>query len=151
MNTLHETIKASIKEAMLAKDTVRLNTIRGLVTAFTNELVASGKKPTEFLTDEESLAIISRTAKQRKDAIIQFTVAGRTDLADEDTAQLAILETYLPEMLSEVDVQNVAIVKKEGLGISEVKDKGRLMAELMKDLKGKADGSMVKKVVDALF
>lgn len=76
---------------MLAKDSVRLEVLRGLSSAFTNELVAKGKTPQDKLTDEEAIAVISRTAKQRKDAISQFEGAGRQDLADEDKAQLAIL------------------------------------------------------------
>ena len=148
---LHETIKGQIKEAMMAKDAVKLDVLRGLVTAFTNELVATGHTPQEFLSDEGVITVISRTAKQRKDAISQFQAAGRQDLADEDKAQLAILETYLPTMMSEEEVMNVVSVKKESLGITDPTKKGQLMAEVMKDLKGKADGQVVKKVVDSLF
>jgi uncharacterized protein YqeY len=82
---LHEQIKEKIKEAMKAKDTVALNVYRGLVTAFTNELVATGHTPQEMLSDEGALAVITRTAKQRKDAIEQFEKGGRQDLADEVT------------------------------------------------------------------
>ena len=148
---LHEQIKASIKEAMMAKDAVKLDVLRGLVTAFTNELVATGHTPQEFLADDAALAVITRTAKQRKDAILQYETAGRQDLADEDKAQLAILETYLPVMMSEDGVRAVKKKKKESLGIVDPTKKGMLMAEIMKDLKGKADGQIVKKVVDSLF
>ncbi len=148
---LHEQIKASIKEAMMAKDAVKLDVLRGLVTAFTNELVATGHTPQEFLADDAALAVITRTAKQRKDAILQYETAGRQDLADEDKAQLAILETYLPVMMSEDEVRAVVSAKKESLGIVDPTKKGMLMAEIMKDLKGKADGQIVKKVVDSLF
>lgn len=148
---LHEQIKSSIKEAMIAKDAVKLDVLRGLVTAFTNELIATGHTPQEFLADDAALAVITRTAKQRKDAIAQYEAAGRQDLADEDKAQLAVLETYLPTMMSEDEVLAVVSAKKESLGISDPAKKGMLMAEAMKDLKGKADGQMVKKVVDSLF
>ncbi len=148
---LHDDIKNQIKEAMLAKDAVKLDVLRGLVTAFTNELVAKGRTPQDRLTDEESLAVIGRTAKQRKDAIGQFESAGRQDLADEDKAQLAILETYLPAMMSEEDVMKIVSAKKDALGITDPTKKGMLMAEAMKELKGKADGNMVKQIVDSLF
>lgn len=148
---LHEQIKEKIKEAMKAKDTVALNVYRGLVTAFTNELVATGKTPQDILADEQAIAVITRTAKQRKDAIEQFSKGGREDLADEDRAQLAILETYLPKMMDKSEVENIAKAKKEELGITDASKKGMLMSALMKDLKGKADGNTVKEVVDSLF
>lgn len=148
---LHEEIKGEIKKAMMAKDTVRLDVMRGLVTACMNELVASGRTPQDMLSDEEVITIITRTAKQRKDAISQFLAGGRQDLADEDSAQLAILEKYLPTLMSEDEVEKIAIAKKEELGITDPTKKGMLMSALMKDLKGKADGSVVKLVVDKLF
>jgi uncharacterized protein YqeY len=148
---LHDDIKSQIKEAMLAKDSVRLEVLRGLSSAFTNELVAKGKTPQDKLTDEEAIAVISRTAKQRKDAISQFEGAGRQDLADEDKAQLAILEKFLPEMMSEDEVAKIVTAKRDSMGITDPTKKGMLMAEVMKELKGKADGMVVKKVVDSLF
>lgn len=148
---LHDDIKSQIKEAMLAKDSVRLEVLRGLSSAFTNELVAKGKTPQDKLTDEEAIAVISRTAKQRKDAISQFEGAGRQDLADEDKAQLAVLEKFLPEMMGEEEVSKIVIAKRDSMGITDPTKKGMLMAEVMKELKGKADGAVVKKVVDSLF
>jgi hypothetical protein len=149
--SLHEQIKEEIKKAMMARDTVRLNVMRGLVTAFTNELVATSKTPQDILPDEQALAVITRTAKQRKDAIEQFTKGGRMDLVEEDTAQLKILETYLPKMMDESEVEKIAIAKKNELGITDPTKKGMLMSAIMKDLKGKADGGVVKLVVDKLF
>lgn len=148
---LHDDIKSQIKEAMLAKDSVRLEVLRGLSSAFTNELVAKGKTPQDKLTDEEAIAVISRTAKQRKDAISQFEGAGRQDLADEDKAQLAVLEKFLPEMMGEDEVSKIVIAKRDSMEITDPTKKGMLMAEVMKELKGKADGAVVKKVVDSLF
>lgn len=148
---LHEEIKNKIKDAMKAKDTVALNVYRGLVTAFTNELVATGKTPQDMLSDEQAINVITRTAKQRKDAIEQFTKGGRMDLADEDRAQLSILETYLPKLMDKSEVENIAKLKKLELGITDPSKKGMLMSALMKDLKGKADGNVVKEVVDSLF
>jgi uncharacterized protein YqeY len=148
---LHEEIKGEIKNAMIARDTIKLNVMRGLVTAFMNEAVAKGKTPQDFLSDEEALAVITRTAKQRKDAIEQFLAGGREDLADEDRAQLAILEKYLPTLMGEEEVSKIAIAKKEELGITDPTKKGMLMSAIMKELKGKADGNVVKSAVDKLF
>jgi uncharacterized protein YqeY len=149
--SLHEEIKNGIKDAMKARDTVRLNVYRGLVTAFTNELVATGKTPQDMLPDEQALAVITRTAKQRKDSIEQFTKGGRMDLADEDSAQLVILEAYLPTMMDKSEVETIAKAKQVELGITDPTKKGMLMSAIMKDLKGKADGTVVKEVVDQLF
>ena len=148
---LHQTIKSSIKEAMLAKDAVRLEVLRGMVAAFTNELVAKGRPPQEMLTDEEALAVITRLSKQRKDSIEQYGKAGRSELVAEEQAQLSILETYLPKLMERTEVQKIAEAKKAELGITDPTKKGMLMSALMKDLKGKADGMVVKEVVDSLF
>lgn len=149
--TLHAQVKGQIKEAMMAKDTVKLAVMRGLVTACTNELVTLGRMPTDALTDEEVLAVIRRQVKQRKDAIQQFTDGGRPELAESEKAELLILEVFLPQMMSEEEVKKVVDAKKIELGVSDKKDIGKLMSEVMKDLKGKADGAVVKKVVDDCF
>ena len=148
---LHEQIKNNIKEAMMAKDTVRLETYRGMLAAFTNELVAKNRKPNEILGDEEAVAVITKLSKQRKDSIEQYTKGNRDDLVKEETAQLQILETYLPKMMDKSEVEKIAKAKKEELNITDATKKGVLMSALMKDLKGKADGSVVKEVVDSLF
>jgi hypothetical protein len=148
---LHEQIKNKIKEAMLAKDKVRLEVMRGLATAFVNELVATGKTPQDLLTDEQALVVITRLAKQRKDSIEQFKKGNRDDLVQEESAQLAILETYLPKLMDKVEVEEIAKAKKNELEITDATKKGMLMSAIMKDLKGKADGALVKEVVDALF
>jgi len=148
---LHEQIKNNIKEAMMAKDTVRLETYRGMLAAFTNELVAKNRKPSEMLTDEEAIAVITRLSKQRKDSIEQYTKGNRDDLVKEEQAQLAILETYLPKLMDKSEVEKIAKIKKDELDITDAAKKGMLMSALMKDLKGKADGMTVKEVVDSLF
>ena len=136
---------------MLAKDKVRLEVMRGLATAFVNELVATGKTPQDLLTDEQALVVITRLAKQRKDSIEQFKKGNRDDLVQEESAQLAILETYLPKLMDKVEVEEIAKAKKNELEITDATKKGMLMSAIMKDLKGKADGALVKEVVDALF
>ena len=136
---------------MLARDTVRLEVLRGMTAAFTNDLVAKGRKPQEVLSDEEALAVITRLSKQRKDSIEQYAKGGREDLVAEEKAQLAIIETYLPQLMSKEEIEVVARAKQTELGITDATKKGMLMAGVMKDLKGKADGVLVKEVVDGLF
>ena len=148
---LHEQIKSGIKEAMMAKDSVKLETYRGMLSAFTNELVAKNRKPNEMLSDEDAVAVITRLSKQRKDSIEQFKKGNREDLVKEEQAQLAILETFLPKLMDKSEVEKIAKAKKEELGITDATKKGMLMSALMKDLKGKADGMVVKEAVDSLF
>lgn len=135
----------------MAKDAVRLTTLRGLVSAFTNELVATQRKPQDFLTDEEVLTVIKRGVKQRKDSIQQFTDGGRSDLAESEQAELLILEKFLPQMMSRDEIKAIAEAKKSELGITEKTKQGLLMKAVMAELKGKADGGDVKAVVDGLF
>ena len=148
---LHEQIKNNIKEAMLSKDAVSLETYRAMVAAFTNELVAKGRKPSEMLSDDDALSVIARLVKQRKDSIEQYAKGKRDDLVKEETAQLVILETYLPKMMEKIEIEKIAHAKKEELKINDAAKKGMLMSALMKDLKGRADGTMVKEAVDSLF
>ena len=148
---LQENIKNSIKDAMMAKDSVRLETLRAMSSAFTNELVAKGKKPQDILSDEEVIAVITRLAKQRKDSIEQFKKGGREDLVAEEGAQLAILETYLPQLMSREEIETIVKTKIAEAGEIDKTKKGMFMAGIMKDLKGKADGALVKEIVDALF
>jgi hypothetical protein len=148
---LHEQIKNGIKEAMMAKDRVRLETLRSMSASFTNELVAKGRKPNETLEDADVLTVIARLAKQRKDSIEQFKKGNRQDLVDVEEAQLKILDTYLPKMMDKGEVEKLVKRKKDELGIADVTKKGLLMSAMMKDLKGKADGTVVKEIVDSLF
>lgn len=149
--SLQEQIKGEIKTAMMAKDTVKLTVVRGLATAFMNELVATKRTPQDMLTDEEAATVIRRNIKQRKDSIDQFTAAGRPELAESEQAELAILETYLPKMMSQDEIRPIAEAKKAELGITDKSKVGMLMSAVMKDLKGKADGSDVKAVVESLL
>ncbi len=148
---LHEQIKSGIMEAMKAHDADKLKTYRNMVTAFTNELVAKGKKPQDFLNDEEALLVITKLAKQRKDSIEQFKTGGREDLVKEEETELKILEVFLPKLMDKSEVESIAKAKQAELSITDVTKKGMLMSALMKDLKGKADGTIVKEVVDGLF
>ncbi|MDO8742120.1 MAG: GatB/YqeY domain-containing protein [bacterium] len=148
---IHETIKQSIPEALRAHDEVRLRTLRSLVTAMTNEVVAKKRKPNEFLTDDEAIAVVKRAANQRKDSIEQFEKASRNDLVEPEKAELAILESYLPTLMSREEIVPIAKAKMTELGVSTKADAGKFTGALMKDLKGKADGNDVKAVVDSLL
>ncbi|MBX4197704.1 GatB/YqeY domain-containing protein [Candidatus Parcubacteria bacterium] len=149
--SLHLDIKEGIKKAMLAKDTVRTGVLRGLSAAFTNELVAKGKKPQEELPDEDAMTVIKRQVKQRKDSIEQFEKGGRKDLADTEKAELAILETFLPAAMSKDAIRKVAEAKKSQMNVTDKSKAGILVGAVMKELKGQADGADVKEVVDSLF
>lgn len=149
--SLQNDLKAQLKEAMMAKDTVKLTVIRGLMSAMTNELVATNRTPQSELADDEVLALIRRGVKQRKDSIEQFNAGGRPELAESEQAELAILETWLPQMMSKDEIRPLAEAKKAELGIDDKSKLGMLTGALMKDLKGKADGSDVKEVVESLF
>lgn len=149
--SIQTSIRDELTEAMKAKTEPKLTVLRGLVSAFTNELVAKGRKPNEELSEEEALAVIQRAVKQRKDSIDQYTKGGREDLAAQEKTELKVLEAYLPEMMSRDEIEKVAQAKKEELGVSEKKDMGRLMGAVMGDLKGKADGGDVKAVVESLL
>lgn len=148
---IHETIKKSIPDAMRARDEVRLRTLRSLVTAMTNEVVNKKRKPDEFLTDEDAVSVIKRAVNQRKDSIEQFEKASRNDLAEPEKAELAILESYLPSVMSRAEIETIAKSKMAELGVSSKTDAGKFIGALMKDLKGKADGGDVKAVVDSLL
>jgi hypothetical protein len=149
--TLHEKIRNNIKESMKAGDKIRLEVMRGLVTAFTNELVATARTPQDMLTDEEAIKVITRASKQRKDSIEQFTKGDRMDLVDIETDQLHILEEFLPKLMEESEIEEFVKTKIEELPVKDLTKKGMFIASIMKDLKGKADGSMVKNIVDKLF
>jgi len=149
--SLQQDIKNQIKDAMLKKEAVRLTVLRGLSAAFTNELVAKMRKPQEELADPDALAVIKRSVKQHKDSIEQFKKGGREDLVKEETAELIILETFLPKTMSKNDIKKIALQKQKELGVTDKTKMGMFMGAVMKELKGKADGGDVKEVVESLF
>lgn len=136
---------------MKAHDDAKLRTVRSMLTAFTNELVATGKKPQDMLDDSGVLSVIKRLAKQRKESILQFDAAGRTELSAVEKEELAILESYLPTLMSQDAIRPLALAKKAEMGITDKAKMGMLVGSLMKDLQGKADGADVKIVVESLF
>lgn len=148
---MQDEIKAGIKAAMMAKDSVRLGVLRGLSSAFTNELVSKGKMPSDTLTDEEVLTVIKREAKRRKDSIEQFEAGGRSDLADDEKLELAVLETFLPEMMSQEEIEVIVRTKLVEAGEIDKTKVGQFVGGIIKDLAGKADGADVKAVVDRVL
>jgi len=148
---LTQQIKADMVAAMKARDSIKVDTLRGCMTAFTNELVAKGRKPTEELADTEAVTVIKRLAKQRKDAAEQFATGGRPELAEKESNELKILEAYLPQMASREEILKVAEAKKLELVVTDKSGMGKLMGAIVKEFAGRADGSDVKAVVESLF
>lgn len=149
--SIHETLKKSIPDAMRAHDAVKLQTLRSVITQMTNEVVAKKRKPDEFLTDEEALVVLKRAANQRKDSIEQYVKGGRPELAEPEKLELAIIESYLPTLMSREEIETIAKAKMAEMGITSKADAGKFTGALMKDLKGQADGADVKAVVDSLL
>ena len=149
--TLHIQIKEELKTAMKAKDAVKLRTVRSMLTAFTNELVATGKTPQDTLDDVGVLGVIKRLAKQRKESILQFDNAGRTELSEPEKEELAVLESYLPTLMTRDEIRPIVEKKIAELGTVDKSKMGVLIGTLMKELAGKAEGSDVKAVVEEIL
>ena len=148
---LHEQIRGELKTAMKAHDAVKLRTVRSMLTAFTNELVATNRTPQTPLPDADVLTVIKRLAKQRKESITQYEGAGRTDLSEPEKEELVVLESYLPTLMSRDAIRPIVEAKKAELGMTDKSKMGMLIGALMKELNGKADGGDVKAVVEELY
>lgn len=148
--TLHQTIKAHTKEAMIAKDEIRTLVLRGVQAEIQKDLMAKKSAATEG-TDEETLAVIKKLVKQRKDSIDQFTAGGRPELALAESKELKILQAYLPAAMTREQIMEVVRVKKAELGITDKSGAGKLIGAVSKELKGKAEGSDIKAVVDEIL
>lgn len=147
---LTDSIRTAMKEAMKAKDDLRVQTLRGALAAFTNELVAKGKKPTDILTDAEIVSVLKRLAKQRKDSAEQFEKGGRQEMAAKELMELRIIEEYLPQGPSRQQIEEVSRAKKAEMN-ADASGKGKLMGAVIKEFSGAADGAIVKEVIDSLF
>ena len=148
---MQEKIRKELTESMRARDSLKTSVLRGLLAAFTNELIAKGRKPEDKLSDEEMLAVIRRGVKQRKDSIEQFQKGGRQDLVDKETAEMKMLEAYLPAQMPRQEIEKIAKQLKEKMGVTDKSKTGQFMGSLMKELKGQADGAAVKEIVEDLF
>lgn len=145
---LREQLREDLKDAMRAQDATRRGTIRMLEAAIKNaEIEKRGKE----LEDPDILAILQRQLKQRRDSIEQFERGGRKDLADIERAEIEVIQAYLPEQLSEDDIEAAAKRIINQTGATGPGDRGKVMGPLMQELRGKADGSAVNSIVSRLL
>lgn len=147
--SLHKQIKDGIKEAMIKKDTLRLTVLRNILSTFNNEMIAK-KMTVEELSDEDATTIIRRLVKQRKDSIDQFTKGNRMDLVKTEADEMEILESLLPKLMSREEIEVVVKAKVAEAGTIDKTKLGQFMGGIMKELKGKADGMLVKEVLEGL-
>ena len=144
--TLQQKIQQNLKNALKAKDAITLSVLRMLSSAIMNEAMAKRKKD-KVLNDEEILQVIARQIKQRKDSIEQYKKGERHDLAKNEELEMKILEKYMPEQISQDEIRKT-VQKIIDSGLS---DFGPLMGKIMAELKGKADGAIVKKIVEQMI
>lgn len=137
-------INKEIKEAMLAKDSVRLSSLRAIKSAF---LVAQTEKGAGELDDDAMQKIIQKQVKQRKDAAAIYIEQNRHDLADDELAQVSILEEFLPEQLSEDEIRQTVEAIMTQIGASSMADMGKVMGAANKQLAGRADGKLIAQIV----
>lgn len=145
--TLKTRIKAEMKEAMRAKDKQRLGTIR-LIQAEIKRIEVDERID---IDDARLLAILDKMSKQRRDSIKQFTDAGRTELADIEAAEIAVIQEFLPEQLSDEKLLELVASAISSSGAQSMKDMGKVMAILKPQLQGRADMSEVSKKIKAAF
>ena len=141
-------INKLIKEAMLAKDSVRLTSLRAIKSAF---LVAQTEKGAGDLDDVAMQKIIQKQVKQRKDAASIYLEQDRKDLADDEMAQVAVLEEFLPEQLGEDEIREVVTSIIAQVGASSMADMGKVMGLANQKLAGKADGKIIAQIVRSLL
>ncbi len=146
--SLLDTINADLKNAMKRGDDAAKRALRSVKAAITRAEKDKGNRP---LTDEEIIAVLRKQAKQRQDSIEAYRNAGREDLVAEEAAELAVIETYLPQLMSEEEIRELAQKVIEELGATSPRDMGKVMGRLMPQLKGKADGRLVNQVVRNLL
>jgi len=133
---------------MKSGDKVRLLTIRSIRASLLEfEKNGSGKE----MNEEEEIKLLSTAAKKRKESIEQFTKGGREDLAKAEEAELQIIMSYLPEQLSEKDIEKEVIKIAEKVGAKSKEDFGKLMGAAVKEMKGKADGRAIKEIVEKVL
>lgn len=156
---IFETINQDLKKAMIEKNEMLTLVLRGIISSVRNKeiekrtkLSKSESDPVKLeqvskLTDEEIIDVISGEAKKRKDSIVEFGKGGRQDLVDKETKELEILKKYLPEQLSDDVLREIIKKAVEETGASGPKDTGKVMAKIMPQVKGRADGTTVSKIV----
>ncbi|MEL6627492.1 MAG: GatB/YqeY domain-containing protein [Bacteroidota bacterium] len=147
--TLKERLSQDMKAAMKAKDQAALRTVRSLKAEIMKAEVAENQ--TGALTEADEMKILMKAAKQRKDAVAQYTENGREDLATTEKEELAVLERYLPQQLTGAELE--AKIKEiiEAVGASSMKDMGKVMGTASKQLAGQADGKEMSSIVKKLL
>ncbi len=145
--SLLDKLNDDMKQAMKAKDKLKLSVIRMVKSSAKNEEINQGKE----LTDDQVLTLFNRELKQRRDSLQEFENAGRTDLAEQTRAEIEVLLTYLPEQLGEAEVRQIVQETVEQVGATSKKDLGKVMGAIMPKVKGKADGNLVNKIVQELL
>jgi len=146
---LKEKINSDLKEAMLARDDVKVSALRMLKAAIMKFEVSGGEK--KEATDEDVATLIKKELKSRKDSIEQFKAGGRDDLAVKEEAEIKALEGYLPKQMSEDEVRAVVKQVVADMGVNDPSAMGKVMGVCMAKLKGQADGNVVNKLVKEIL
>ena len=141
--SLLERLNSDIKQAMKNKEKDKLSVIRMIKASIQNEALKTGKE----ISEEEELTVLSREVKQRKDSLHEFDKAGRQDLVEKIRTELQYVELYMPKQLSEEEVSEIVKQAISETGASTKAEMGKVMAVIMPKVKGKADGSLVNKLV----
>lgn len=146
-NVFLERIQEDLKEAVKSRDKARVSALRMLISALKNAELDER----EALTEEQELAVLGSYARKCRESIGEFEKAGREDLLEASRTELEIVMAYLPKQLDESEIEAAAARIIEQTGASGPRDTGRVMGLMMKELRGKADGTVVKKVVSRLL
>jgi uncharacterized protein YqeY len=149
MMSLKDRISEEIKVAMKAKDKVRLETVRSIKKVILEKESTLRAQGQENLTESQELEVLTQLAKQRRDSVEQYRKAGREDLAEQESQELAILEEYLPKQLSDEEVAAIIDEVIAAVGATSAKDMGKVMGAVMQQLKGRADGQKIQAMVKA--
>lgn len=148
--SLKETIQNDMKTAMRAKDQAALRTLRAIKAAILNAEVAEGRNG-EPLSEEEEIQLLTKQAKQRRDSIAQYEANGRDDLSAGEKEELAVIEQYLPQQLSEAEIEARVKAIIDETGASSMKDMGKVMGTATKQMAGQADGKVISSIVKRLL
>lgn len=144
---IQEQIISDIKTSMKAKDQEKLRVLRSLKAKLMEKEISERSQGEAKLSEEQAIEVLMKAAKQRKESITQFEEGGREDLAENEKRELTLIEAYLPKMMSEDEIRAIAKEKIAAVGASGPQDMGKVMGPLMGQLKGKADGGMISKIV----
>lgn len=143
--SLQEKVMTEMKAAMKAKDSVALESLRAIKSAI---LLAQTDKGTGgALSEEDEVKLVQKLVKQRKDSAAIFTEQSRSDLAEPELAQVAVIEKFLPEQLTEEEIEKVVVQTIDSIGASGMQDMGKVMGMVSKELAGQADGKTISTIV----